>query len=325
MKVAVLRECWRNDWSFQSDIDETFKDAHDANIEFFGWEEEEEPQKEYDFYDVSEMFHDRSIRYIKEKKNVIVTTEEPSVLCTLKYLEERGEKLEDIIKRPRHYVARTGWARDTLLQLGVSGDKISTIPFGVNTSRFQPRTLPREYPFPTFLYVGSVSKVKGVDILLRSFQRVGKGNLLVVTGQFNNDEELIKLLKHTPNVHVKPWIKDVEYYYNQADIYVQPQSYGNPTCGGILHFGRPLHWAASSGLPIISLDQGSARDFVIQGLNGFLCQYEDAITAYMKLMAKDQRAVRIMGQQSREIVKSFSSSAMVGALYNAMYKVLATG
>lgn len=322
MKVAVLRECLRNNWSFQHDIDATYKDAHDANMEFFAWDEQ--PQQEFDFYDVSEMFHDRSIKYIKEKKNVVVTTEEPSVLSTLKYLNERSQNLQNIINKPIHYIVRTTWSRDTLLQLGVDGEKISLIPFGVNTSKFQPRDLKREYPFPTFLYVGSVSRIKGVDTLLQSFRRVGKGNLLIVTGQFNNDEELINELSRTANVHVKPWRNDIEYYFNQADIYVQPQSYGNPTNGGILHFGRPLQWAVSSGLPVLSYNQGAARDFIINGRNGFLCNYADAIIDYMNQMSNNPDAVKKMGEYSRWFTKDYCSSAMVGALYNALYKVLST-
>ena len=321
MKVAVLRECLRSNWSFVHDIDATFKDAHDANMEFFAWDEQ--PQQEFDFYDVSEMFHDRSIKYIKEKKRVVVTTEEPSVISTLKYLNERGQNLENIINKPIHYIARTTWSRDTLLQLGVDGEKISLIPFGVNTSKFQPRNLKREFPFPTFLYVGSVSRIKGVDILLRSFKQVGKGHLLVVAGQFNNDEVLLNQLNQTPNVHVKSWRNDIEYYFNQADIYVQPQSYGNPMNGGILHFGRPLQWAVSSGLPILSLNQGAARDFIVQGRNGFLCNYADAMTDYMNQLSDNPEVVKQMGYYSRAFAKDYCSSAMVGSLYNAVYKVLA--
>lgn len=318
MKVAVLRECLRSNWHGENEMNWTFRDVPSASFYFWG----ETPPEDADIYDVSELFHNRSIDYIQSKNRVIVTTEEPSVLATLKYLRERNIKLDDLIDKPVMYVVRSTWVRDTLLQLGVHGEKMIWIPFADNINRFVPRTLPRMYDFPVYLYVGSINTIKGVDILLDSFGRLDKGHLLLVAGQFNNDDTLVERAKKIKNVHVHPWRDDIEYYYNQADIYVQPQSFGKPLEGGILHFGKPLQWALASGLPLISLDQGSARDFILNNVNGFLCQYHGDISVLMEQLSKTPKTVEDMGIQSRRLAAKFYSSANTGARYNALCEAL---
>lgn len=318
-KVAVLRECLRSNWHFQEEVNLTFKNL--TNVDFYAWGEEPTPNVP-EIYDVSEMFHDRSLKILNEKKKVVVSTEEPSVLQTIKYLNDRGQNLEKVIGKPFHFVARTTWARDTLIQLGADGDKISVIPFAVDLKKFKPRKVERKYKFPTYLYVGSLSVSKGVKTLIESFKKLETGNLILVYGEFNNNPVVEALARKTKNVHLIQWSPDIENIYNQADIYVQPQAYGFNGNGGILHFGKPMQWALASRLPIISLNQGSARDFVDDWTNGFLCNKSKEIFDRMSRLVEYKDEVYRMGVKSRMKAEEQFSPEVVADKYHEVYNAV---
>lgn len=253
---------------------------------------------------------------------IVCSTEEGSLNSLRGYLDRNNINTKFMLSRISHFIARTSWTRDMLIRFGIDNNIITVIPYGADLSTFKPAN--KEPEEPSFLYVGSINKQKGVDILLNLYLKImnkTEWKLKIVVGEFNNDTDLLTELKLLARKHEKiqlasfpSSITDLPEYYHNASCFCHIQSYNNP-----LQFGLPILWAISCGLPAISLDMGAARDYIINGENGFLCQKSKDVSERMLEITKlDWKK---MGKISRQIAERNFDPKEIAIKYKEVYEV----
>jgi glycosyltransferase involved in cell wall biosynthesis len=159
-----------------------------------------------------------------------------------------------------------------------------------------------------FLYSGQLIERKGVDVLIRAFERVGRTSTqiaLVILG----DGPLRDALKAsvpsemTNRVHFVGHVPqaDLPAYFATADAFVFPSRHDG--------WGVVINEACAARLPVIATRQaGAVGDLIIDGVNGFVVEREDVdgIAAKMQFLVDHPSERKKMGLEGRRIVESFS-------------------
>jgi glycosyltransferase involved in cell wall biosynthesis len=202
--------------------------------------------------------------------------------------------------------------------------KTVVIPSGIDSEEifFVPRESARQVlgwslDEKVILFVGSLTEVKGVHVLVRACPKIvsGIGNCrIVVVGPPYSKSYLNKLMKMAHELLVEDRIvfagprygHELALYYNAADVFVLPSfSEGMP---------RVLLEAASYGLPIVASNLPQLRAVVKSGFNGYLANAGDASDLACKIVSllesKDTR--ERMRSNSRSVSKNFSWSKVCG-------------
>ncbi|HHQ4776991.1 TPA: glycosyltransferase family 4 protein [Aeromonas veronii] len=142
---------------------------------------------------------------------------------------------------------------------------------GVDMDRFYPVTgeqkkqirqslnLPEDKPI--ILFVGRFVAAKGVSILLDAFSLLESDAILVLVGEGSEYQaylDKIKMLRITDRVKVFPPTRDVEKFYQSADIFAMTSSY-EP-------LGQTILEAMSSGLKVVAFRPSDKVDTAIDEL-----------------------------------------------------------
>lgn len=189
--------------------------------------------------------------------------------------------------------------------------KISFVPNGIDTSRFQARperraAVRRELGVGdrfVWLAVGRLEEQKDHPNMLRALAEAGwqghDGRLLIV-GE-GPDEPAVRALAGRLGVLDQVSFlgvrRDVPDLMNAADAYLMSSAWE----------GMPLVLleAAASGLPIVATDVGGNREVAIEGSNGLLAPARDPAALarrMLELLALPAEERRAMGARGREYV-----------------------
>jgi len=177
------------------------------------------------------------------------------------------------------------------------------------------------------LYLGRLTKEKGLDVLLEAFRKASRlpnyqtAKLLIVgDGPCFNDlnhrsrglglEGMVRFVGRVPH-------KEVLKYYQAADVFVLPS---------IADEGLPMTVieAMAVGLPIVASRIGGIPEAVADGKTGLLVKpgdIEELETALVKLLADEDLRLR-MGEKARQVAKAkFNQEAMVGKTLKVLKEV----
>jgi glycosyltransferase involved in cell wall biosynthesis len=124
-----------------------------------------------------------------------------------------------------------------------------------------------------FFYVGRISHVKGVHVMLQAFNQIkSNGELHIIGGAGNNNERryMQNLQKQYANNDTIHWHgklapKEVEAMTSQYDIMVHPAIF-------LEVFGLSIAEALSMGKPVIATRCGGAEMQIEEGKNGWLVE-----------------------------------------------------
>jgi len=129
------------------------------------------------------------------------------------------------------------------------------------------------------LFFGFIRDYKGLDLLMRAYQKAYRDNmLLVVAGEFyNNGAQYSELEKELQLEGKIAWRTDfipddkVRYYFSAADLIVQP--YKSATQSGVTqiayHFERPM----------LVTNVGGLAEIVPDGKVGYVCEVKEESVA----------------------------------------------
>ena len=205
--------------------------------------------------------------------------------------------------------------------------KLRTIYTGVDVDRFAPVWSPRGQDMrflmrerlglgsePVILYVGRLSEVKGIDVLIAAMPHIlaeVPDAVLVVVGSrwFGATErtaytERLERLADGLGDHVRftgyiPAL-EIERAYAVADVFVCPSRWEEPLAR--VHFE-----AMAAGLPIVSTRRGGNAEVVFPGVNGWLVNdYEDpnAFAEIIIALLKDPAKRRQLGEIGRKMAEA---------------------
>lgn len=200
-------------------------------------------------------------------------------------------------------VAASSFTQKTLVDHGVSVNKIRVNPYGVDCERFQVREVQPRRPM-RFLFVGLVNARKGVPLLLAAWRNLrSAGAELWIVGAASAETK--KLLPELPGLRYFGRVPhdEVGQIMQQCDVFVFPSYFEG--------FGLVLLEAMASGLPIVTTTATAGPDIVTEGQDGWviepgsLAQLEERM-AYCLGHADE---VREMGRAARATAEKFTWTA----------------
>ncbi len=215
-------------------------------------------------------------------------------------------------------VAPSEAAKQSLVRLGVGQDKISILPRGVDTTLFSATKRDAESwsrfglnGAPKLLYVGRVSREKGLDTLVKAFEilrRRGAAIDLAVVGE-GPYLEALKERVDDPRVRFLGYRRGEELaqIFASADVFVFPSATDT--------FGNVVLEAQASGLPSVVVDRGGPAEQVTCGQNGFIVNADDAaeMARAVQELLLDSGLRQRMGSAALRRARSLSLAASAAA------------
>jgi len=204
-------------------------------------------------------------------------------------------------------------------ELGVAGDRLSTIGNGVPAAEpAEPTT-----PTPVFAYMGLVGTRKGVDVLLDAFAELNRGGVdfhaqLGGNGEVETYRARAAELGLSDKVQFLGWIDEagVDCILRAASVFVLPSRAENQPVA-ILE-------AMARGLPVVATDVGAIPETIVDRETGLIVPAGDAsaLASALRTLAQDPGRRRIMGSAGcarwRELYSITASAKRFSELYRRL-------
>lgn len=187
----------------------------------------------------------------------------------------------------------------------------------------------REKDLPTILFVARDLELprKNVNNLLKSTRILAnkglKFRVLLIGSYSTKFHETVSILSKKTGIEIElvryiPRWK-VHKYYANSDIFVLPSFYEE--------LGYIVLEAMAHGLPLIVSDIPTFRDFVHNGVNGFLVDPFDSeiLASKLELLITDNRLRKRMAQKSIEIAKTNFSPQIIADMLVRSYEEIING
>jgi glycosyltransferase involved in cell wall biosynthesis len=193
------------------------------------------------------------------------------IVCHLHDFTSTGRAYRELVAgRVSSFVAVSQWLRSEWIGNGIDPGRIEIVPNGIRTTDYPP-TSPAErqrsreaFGIPpdayVVLYAGRVESIKGTDVLLDAWERLGlapdEGRLLILGGRpdrFVGDYEQRLRDRAVPGCDWHLMRPDVVSAMHAADVLVLP-SVGDES------FGRVIIEAMSTGIPAVAAAVGGVPE-----------------------------------------------------------------
>jgi phosphatidylinositol alpha-1,6-mannosyltransferase len=191
------------------------------------------------------------------------------------------------------------FARETLIRIGISVDRIHKITPGVDYERFTPQAAPADLVNrlglqnkQVLLTVARLLPRKGHDVALRAVARIlpdfpNLHYLIVGTGP--DEQRLRKLIAELGiggAVTLLGYVPDDQLpdFYHSCDVFTMPNR--EEENGDIEGFGMIFMEASAAGKPVVGGRSGGTADAVLHGVTGMLVNPKevDDVAATLKLL-----------------------------------------
>ena len=198
------------------------------------------------------------------------------------------------------FVCPSVFMYDFLVEHGIPGEKITHVPTFANDLRQQIGDVDIS-DMKSILYLGNVSKEKGIEVLLKAYSKVSTDLTLVITGRYEPEylstllgiipPEKMRMVKFTGFLRGSKLLEVM----NSARFIVHPVLCYENMPNSILE-------AMSLGKAVITSNLGSMPELVKHGLNGLLVPAGDvdSLAGAMSYLSKGKTSAA-MGQNSRSI------------------------
>jgi len=219
--------------------------------------------------------------------------------------------------------------------MGVSENKIEIVPNGIDPSEFE--SLPQRGDFrrkwgindnqKIILYLARIYKIKGPDLLARSFAELSKeiDNVkLVIAGP--DDGYLTSLKKLVADLEISDKVLFTGPLYGEeklrayvdADVYVLPSVYET--------FPVAVLEACACGVPVIVTDRCGIAD-IVNNKVGYMVEYnKDQLKSAMIKVLNDEGLRRRFGEEGKRLVRDqFSWDVVVAKVENIYRNVTRSG
>jgi glycosyltransferase involved in cell wall biosynthesis len=175
---------------------------------------------------------------------------------------------------------------------------------------------------PVILFVGRITREKGVSELTHAFcevKKVIKNLHLIVVGPIDLDvdpldESVIDLMRQSEDIHLIGEDYEPEKYFAASDFLVIP-SYREGFCNVVIE-------AASMGKPAIGTRVTGLVDSIIDGDTGILVDVKsvNALIEAIFLLLRDKEMLKIMGVKARIRAQANFSQSYVNNLVVQEYQ-----
>ncbi len=265
----------------------------------------------------------------------------PSIEMKYHFPSLSGSPTLDKIKRQEmatllkadHIVCPSTVTAAYVASLGVSPDKITVIPNGIEPELFAPKSLPRSEP-PVILYVGTLALWQGLEVLLEALPLIleRKPAQLWIVGKGRKDRQKT-LLKMVRKNGLEPYVSLREAYshhtipelINQAAVCVAPLIFNdrNVTQGccpiKILEYAACARPIVASNLPVV-------RELARDGTEAWLFTPNDPADlarCVLAVLTDERRAQEMAEAHCQRVREQFTWKAAQKRLVRVYHDMLA--
>jgi len=183
---------------------------------------------------------------------------------------------------------------------------------------------------PIILFVGRITREKGVDVLLDAAKILFRKNskvIFLVVGPLDQTKEQIKYVKNlreqidsSINFHLVGLIDhdDLLKAYQASDLMVTPSIWEEPSPMVVVE-------AMASGLPIVASKTGGLKSRIIDGVNGCLVSpgnSEDLANTLLELLKHPIQIERMKKNARKIALKKYSLETMADNYEKIYYKLI---
>lgn len=215
-----------------------------------------------------------------------------------------------VLHRTDVFVSDCEATRERAIAFGVPRERTFVFPWGVDLEQFNPRQpaiqVQGQKKGFTLLCNRSWEPRYGLDVLAKAFVCVARANRkdvsLLLLGEGSLSKEIKHIFTHNgvselvayggriPQVNLPP-------YYHQADMFISPSHVDGSSVS--------LLEAMACGMPVLVSDIPTNREWVSDGMNGWLFPDGDyeALAAKILQVLDDQKSMRSMGKAARATIE----------------------
>lgn len=242
----------------------------------------------------------------------------------------------DAAKSADRVITITQALADELVRRGVSPDKITIVPNGVDSDRF--RVMPRDQELAEELglvgktvigYIGSLLDYEGIDLLLDAAERLKVKRddfALLLVGDGAEREELEEDAARRGLTDVVTFTgrvphEDVESYYSLVDIAPFPR-HALPVCEMVSPL-KPLE-AMAMGKAVLGSNVQAIQEMIDDGKTGLLHEKDNlaSLTAQLERLLDDPDLRNELGKNAREWVSSERNWDALTCRIDTLYREL---
>ncbi|MFH2110765.1 MAG: glycosyltransferase family 4 protein [Candidatus Bathyarchaeota archaeon] len=220
-------------------------------------------------------------------------------------------RLQDILtmklplRQASRILANTMYEKNQIIEYGGDSSRIDVVYREVDTELFRKVKSTMLEP-GTIIYVGRVTPLKGLELLIDSMTHISPDYSLAIVGPIE-DEKYHEALRHQAQTlglsNRVGFIGPVEYseiplYLSSAEALVLPSLYEN--LGGV------LLEAQACECPVVATDVGGVSGSMVEDVTGYLirCRTPENLAAKIKLLLEDKSRKQWMGEQGRKFIQN---------------------
>jgi len=211
-------------------------------------------------------------------------------------------------------VVASSFTKRTLIENGVSADKIVLNPYGVDLVAFVPVARPDSARPLRFLFLGALGARKGVPVLLDAWRSTARSDAeLWLAGP--TSARHLRMIPTLPGLRLVGKVPRVAPIMAQCDVLVLPSYFEG--------FGLVLLEALASGMPIITTDATAAPDLITDGVEGHIVPVGDAeaVRAAMQRFIDAPNELAKMSRSARECAERHTWDAYGDRWANLLQQV----
>lgn len=197
-------------------------------------------------------------------------------------------------------IAASGFTRDSLVEVGVSQDRIQILPLAADIDQFE--FAPRSDSGPLkVLFVGGIGQRKGMKYLFQAMEQLDSAEVqLSLLGPLPPDETALKSNQHLFEYLGRTDQAGVAEVMKQHDVLVLPSVFEG--------FGLVIVEAMATGMPVIASTHSCGPEVIREGVDGFVLAPDDVagLAEKMNYLAANKKSLPEMGRNAFERSKEFS-------------------
>ena len=226
------------------------------------------------------------------------------------------KKRQKILKKFDLIIAISEFIKNKLSKLNISKNKIKILPNIINTHFFLKKLQNRKNKIPKILYIGALTKSKGVLVLLESLKTIKEPYKCNLYGNGILEEELKRFIKENDlqtkiKVHKKVPFKTIPKIIADHDIVVFPSLIPEG-------FGRVAIEAMAAKKPLVGTKSGAIKYLIQHGKNGFIVEPGNVnqLKFYIRKLLKNKKLREKLGCHGKKESKRFLKKVIVKKMLN---------
>ncbi len=199
-----------------------------------------------------------------------------------------------------HVIAVSNILRSIIIkEYNIIPSKISVIHNGVEQNFFVEKQISSEGNSQYILFVGEITKMKGLDFLLNALQQLDDFHLVLVgkeTAYLSELEKKYYALFESEKVTILGQMdqKALSLAYSNAKFLVLLSTYDS--------YGMVVLEAMAAGKPVVISDNVGAKEIIENGKEGFVVPLNDVdyLVSVLRYLLNDEEATKRMGQLAKQ-------------------------